>query len=242
MDQSASDDIPLYRQVKDHILERILAGDWAAGARVPSENELTRDLGVSRMTVNRALRELTGDGWLLRVQGAGTFVAEQKPQSALLEIRNIRDEIMERGHEHSCDVIELRRERASADVAKALGLRHGQVVYHSVLLHRENGSPVQIEDRQVNPNFAPDYMDQDFTRITPYEYLSDIGPLDAAEHLIEAVCSEKAICKLLGVSASEPCLRVTRRTWSSGIVVSRARLTYPGSRYRLAGYQDYLEK
>ena len=88
---------PLYKQVKEHIVIRILAGDWPQGQRLPSENQLTGDLGISRMTAHRALRELTSEGWLTRVQGAGTFVAEAKPQSALMEIRNIREEIAERG-------------------------------------------------------------------------------------------------------------------------------------------------
>src|SRR3989337_2601956 len=77
-------DPPLYQQVKDYIVGRILAGDWPEGSRVPSENELTREQEVSRMTVHRALRELTAEGWLERVQGAGTYVAPPKPQSEVL--------------------------------------------------------------------------------------------------------------------------------------------------------------
>src|SRR5438874_10924414 len=67
-----------YLQVKDFILERIAGGALRAGERVPSENELTRTLTVSRMTANRALRELAADGVLVRVAGVGTFVAEQR--------------------------------------------------------------------------------------------------------------------------------------------------------------------
>jgi GntR family histidine utilization transcriptional repressor len=63
-------------------LVRILSGDWRPGDRIASEAELVRDLGVSRMTINRALRELTLEGQLIRVQGVGTFVAESKAQSA----------------------------------------------------------------------------------------------------------------------------------------------------------------
>src|SRR3546814_5695983 len=84
-----------------YIVTRILGGDWPEGNRVPSENELTRELSVSRMTVHRALRELTTEGWLERVQGAGTFVAPPKPQSEVLDIRNIAEEIAARGHRHS---------------------------------------------------------------------------------------------------------------------------------------------
>jgi GntR family histidine utilization transcriptional repressor len=232
-------DAPLYRQVKDHIVGRILAGDWPEGARLPSENELTGTLGVSRMTAHRALRELTAEGWITRVQGGGSYVAEVKPQSALLEMRNIRDEIAERGHTHACDVIRLEPQKATAEVAGALELPAGAQVFHSLLVHREDGQPVQVEERHVNPAFAPDYLAQDFARTTTFEYLDPLGPLDAAEHVIEAVLPSAEIQTLLGAGPREPCLLVTRRTWSNGMVVSRSRLTYPGSRYKLAARQDY---
>jgi GntR family transcriptional regulator, histidine utilization repressor len=230
---------PLYQQVKDHILARIARGQLAEGDAVPSENELTRDLGISRMTAHRALRELTAEGVLRRVQGVGSFVAAPKPQSALLEIRNIAGEISQRGHRHSAIVQLLRRERADAATARALGLAKGAGFFHSLIVHCENDVPVQVEDRQVNPAFAPGYLAQDFTRTTPYEYLTALGPLDAAEHVIEAVLPDAPTQKLLQVRANEPCLLLTRRTWSNGIVVSRACLTHAGSRYRVAGRQDY---
>ena len=233
------DGTPLYQQVKEHIVTRILAGDWPEGGRLPSENQLTKDLGVSRMTAHRALRELTGEGWLTRVRGAGTFVAESKPQSALLEIRNIREEITQRGHVHACEVVLLAREKASAEVAGALEVKPGATVYHSLLVHSENGQPVQVEDRHVNPAFAPSYIEQDFTRTTAFDYLGQLGPMDAAEHVIEAILPSAKIQNLLQVKASEPCLLLVRRTWSNGLVVSRVRQTYPGGRHRLAGKQDY---
>ncbi len=233
------DDLPLYQQVKEHIVAGILAGDWPEGGRLPSENQLTKDLGVSRMTAHRALRELTREGWLTRVRGAGTFVAPSKPQSALLEIRNIREEITERGHVHACEVVLLAREKASAEVAGALEVKPGTAIYHSLLVHSENGQPVQVEDRHVNPAFAPGYIDQDFTRTTAFDYLGQLGPMDMADHVIEAILPSAKIQHLLQTGADEPCLLLTRRTWSSGLVVSCVRQTYPGGRYRLAGQQDY---
>src|SRR5690606_1125353 len=101
---SSAGEPPLYQQVKDYIVGRILAGDWPEGTRVPSENVLTREQAVSRMTVHRALRELTSEGWLERVQGAGTFVDAPKPQSEVLAIRNIAEEIAARGHAHRAEV------------------------------------------------------------------------------------------------------------------------------------------
>ena len=226
---------PLYQQVKDLILGRIGNGDWPEGHRVPSENELTRELGFSRMTVHRALRELTAEGWLTRVRGLGTFVAESKPQSPLLEIHNIADDIARRGHRHSSDVHLLRAERADEAIARGLGVPRGAPVFHSVTVHRENGVPVQLEERHVSPETAPDYLAQDFTAITPNQYLMRAAPLAEAEHVLEAVLPDARTQRLLEIGPSEPCLLLHRRTWSGGQTVTQARLIHPGSRYRLGG-------
>ncbi|MGO7808111.1 histidine utilization repressor, partial [Rhizobium ruizarguesonis] len=77
---------------------------------------------VSKMTANRALRELANEGELVRIQGVGSFVAERKGYSALLEVRNIAEEIAERGHVHEASDVVLARETASPEVADALEL------------------------------------------------------------------------------------------------------------------------
>ncbi len=227
--------LPRYSRVKRMITERIDSGEWQPRHRIPSESELVRDLGVSRMTINRALRELTLDGRLIRVQGVGTFVAEPKPISALFEVRNIADEIAARGHRHGAQVLTLKKEKASADIAQALGLRAGDPVFHSVLVHAEDDVPVQIEDRYVSPAAAPEYLEQDFTTQTPYVYLMAAAPISEAEHVIDAVHATPAERKLLKIEPNEPCLSLTRTTWSNGRHVSYSRLLYPGGRYRLRG-------
>jgi GntR family histidine utilization transcriptional repressor len=230
---------PLYRKVKRHILERIAARALIEGAQVPSENELTRELGISRMTAHRALRELTAEGVLRRVQGAGTFVAAAKPESALFEVRNIAEEIAARGGRHSAEVLQLGVERATVEAAMALEIKPGARLFHSLLLHRENGLPVQIEYRHVSPAFAPNYLKQDFSRVTPNQYLMALSVPDAVEHAVEAILPDRRQQKLLDIAADEPCLLLTRRTWCLGQVVSRARLLHPGRRYRLAGRQAF---
>jgi GntR family histidine utilization transcriptional repressor len=226
---------PFYEQVKQMILHQIQSGNWPPHQRIPSEAELVAQLGFSRMTVHRALRELTSDGLLVRMQGVGTFVAEPKGQAALVEVHNIADEIHSRGHRHRLEVIALGSEPASNERAQTLGLREGQAVFHSLIVHFENDVPVQIEDRHVNPLVAPAYLEQDFTRETPYVYLNRLAPLTEGEHVVEAVLARPEEQRLLQIPADEPCLMIRRRTWSERRLVTSARLLYPGSRYRLEG-------
>ncbi|MDQ0559744.1 GntR family histidine utilization transcriptional repressor [Rhizobium mesoamericanum] len=228
-----NDTAPLYAGVKQMILDRIHSGEWPPKHRVPSENELVSELGVSKMTANRALRELASEGELVRIQGVGSFVAERKGYSALFEVRNIAEEIAERGHAHQASVVILGREPASPETADALELDIGAPVFHSLIVHSENGVPVQIEDRFVNPAAAPDYLAQDFASLTPNAYLTATAPLSGSEHIVEAAMPQPWECKLLTILKNEPCLAIRRRTWSGRHVVSTARLIYPGNRYRL---------
>jgi GntR family histidine utilization transcriptional repressor len=223
---------PLYQQVKDLIQERIAAGKLTQNERLPSEHELMLQTGFSRMTVHRALRELAATGALIRIQGVGTFVAEQKPQAALLDIGNIADEVDARGHRYDCIVHLLEREQADAETARALDLPLGGAVFHSILVHFEDSAPVQYEERYVNPSMAPAYLHQDFQTITPHQYLMTIGPLTNAEHSIEAILAGPSVCRALEIGPDEPCLLMTRRTWTNDVSVTLARLTCPGKRYR----------
>ncbi|MBY3182899.1 histidine utilization repressor [Rhizobium laguerreae] len=228
-----NDSTPLYAGVKQVILDRIHSGEWPPKYRVPSENELVVELGVSKMTANRALRELANEGELIRIQGVGSFVAERKGYSALFEVRNIAEEIAERGHVHEAAVVVLAQEAASPEIADALELAIGAAVFHSLIVHSEDGVPVQIEDRFVHPEAAPEYLAQDFTTLTPNAYLTAAAPLSGSEHVVEAAMPQAWECKLLTIMKTEPCLTIRRRTWSAKQVVSTARLVYPGHRYRL---------
>lgn len=227
---------PRYQQLKDLIVQRISSGELQPEDRVPSEHELVADQGVSRMTANRALRELDDEGYVRRIAGKGTFVSDFRSQSHVLEVKNIADEINNRGHSHDCEVLRQSRQRARGEIAKALNVEQGTDVFHLLLVHYENGLPVQVEDRHVVADFAPDCLKQDFELITPSAYLTCIAPLQEAEQVVRAQMPNAAVRKNLKMTQSEPALVVIRRTWCRGRPVTFARLHHPGSRYELAGH------
>lgn len=227
---------PRYLMIKQHISELIDSGQWEVGHRTPSDNQFAKQFGVSRMTANRALKELTDAGLLTRVAGVGTFVAEYIPQAPLLEIKNIADEIRSRGHQYKGYPHLLERTPASKEIALELEIEVDTTVYHSLVVHCENDVPVQLEDRYVNPALAPDYIEQDFSQITPNEYLTKVAPLTEAEHIIEATLPDKNTQRLLSIGPDQPCLLLHRRTWSGCTIASTASLTHPSNRYRLGGH------
>ena len=226
---------PLYLQVKRHILDNIGSGNWRTSARVPSENDIVKSFGVSRMTANRALRELRDEGILVRIAGVGSFVADSHARAHPLEIRSIADEIRARGHVHRSEIVSLQRVQADVALANDFCVREGSELFRSLIVHFENDRPIQLEDRHVLPKLAPDYMNLDFARTTPHDYLVKVAPLQEAEHLLRAQMPDERTRELLAMQRDEPCLVVSRRTWTAGQIASVARLCYPGSRYEMSG-------
>ena len=224
-----------YATVKASLRQRIAQGGWRPGVRLPSERELVQEFGCARMTVHRALRELEEEGLIERRQGSGSFVAELHPISNLLRVRDIADEINERGHVHATRVCGLGAEVADSATVTAMRLRKGSAVYRVQLVHCENGVPIQLEDRCVNPALAPGLLARDFTRVTPSFVLFEHAPLTEAEQVVEAVLATREQSRLLEVAPGSALLMVSRRTVSQGTVASVARLYHPGARYRLVG-------
>ena len=227
---------PRYQQLKDLIIGRISEAELRPGDRVPSENELVDSMNVSRMTANRALRELNDEGYVKRVAGRGTFVADFRSQSHLLEVQSIADEIGQRGHKHTSKVLRQSLQHARGEVARALHVEQGSEVFHLRLVHTENGVPIQLEDRHVVAAFAPDCLQQDFEAVTPSAYLTSVAPLQEAEQVVRASLPNQAVRKHLDMRDDEASLVVIRRTWSRGRPVTFARLHHPGSRYELTGH------
>ncbi len=227
---------PAYQQIKQHILDNIRSGLWSQGDQVPSENELARSFGVARMTVNRAVRELADDEVLVRVKGTGTFVAEPKITSTLVEIRSIADEILARGNVHHSQVLTLEPVLAVGELASRFEVEEGERLARSRLVHFEDGAPIQLEARWVSPELAEAYLAQDFEQLTPNEFLVREAPLARVEYTIEARQPDAEVAQVLRMAPTEAALLLVRRTWSGDRVASLACLWHPGSRYRFAGH------
>ncbi|WP_020651885.1 histidine utilization repressor [Massilia niastensis] len=234
-EQTAQDSTPIFQQIKNYLVGGIASGRWKEGDLVPSEQALVRHFGVSRMTVNRAVRELTAEQVLVRRQGSGTYVAPQKYQATLVEIRNIADEIRARGKLHRSDPRLLRQELADQALATEFGLEPGAQLFHSLIVHFENEVPIQLEDRWVNPACAPAYLEQDFSSITPNEHLMAVAPLQGATYAIEAQLAPASVAELLAIPPGSCCLVLHRRTTSAGRAASVVTMWHPGHLARFTG-------
>ena len=233
MQLSGDSSVPMYQQIKDAIRLKISNGEWQAGQLIPSENQLADVLGASRMTINRPLRELTSEGLLRRVHWLGTFVAEPQRQAHLIELISIADEIKQQGKSHRALVLAQQQVTADTKLSERMQMKRGAKLYKAILVHYQDEVPIQLEFRYVNPALVPNFLDVDFNTTTPADYLINHIRPEELEHVVQAIMPDDFIAQHLDIPPIEPCLKLRRRTWKGGQVVTSADLIYPSSRYEL---------
>ncbi len=221
--------------IKEFICKRIETGVLSAGDRIPSESQLSRDFGVSRMTVNRAMKELELERRIKRVQGVGSFVTRAIPQASLFEIQSIREEVESRGETYRCEILTLEACGADEECARRMALPIGSAVFYLEALHMSNATPLQLERRYVRPKFAPYFLEQDYNRETASDYLVRSVYFEELEHEVSAISASPEISEALGIEAGEPCLLLNRKTLVGNSVITNVDLIHPGRFFRLLG-------
>lgn len=225
---------PQYATIRDYIIDQIHAGVFAADERIPSEHKLADQFGVSRLTVQRALRELVGNGILRRTQGSGTFVNPTTPRFSLIEVRDLADQIKEWGGAPGTELLVQRRLAADAKLAEQFGLAEGEELFHAALVQSMNDIPVALEERYALPSVFPDFLEQNFLTISVFDYFASRTRLEEIDNVVSAIIPERRVCKLLEIESDEAALLLERRNIVEGKPITLTRITYAGSRQVLA--------
>ena len=225
----------IYQQIRRAVARPILRGDWAPGARIPSEHELTELFGASRMTINKALSALADEGLIVRRRRLGSFVAERPPERAGMEIWDIGAEVTRAGEAYAYELLDTCRFKADPETARLFGVRPGTPVVELSGRHRADGTPIQLERRLINLEAAPDAADTDFSQAPPGRWLLDHVAWSDAEHLIRAVNADDESARLLEIEPRTACLLVERHTWSDRTPITWAELLSPGAARQLVG-------
>jgi len=222
---------PVYDQIRRAILGNIRSGVWPPRHRIPAEAELAAHFGTARMTVNRALRELTEDGLIVRRRRTGSFVAQPPSPSAMLEIVDMSSAIPARGQVYGYQCLTDETIAASPERAAQLRIEPGARVQHLVCRHTADGDAIELEERWINLALLPAAASQDFSTTTPGAWLLAATPWTAAEHTVSAVNADARLAARLDIEPGDACLVLERRTFHNEAVVTLARLTHPGDRH-----------
>ena len=143
----------LYQQLKDILLGEIGSGKLEPNERVPSENELSDAYGVSRMTARAVLVDLAREGWLYRVPGKGTFVADKIVASSTAYV-GIREQLEQKGYEVRTKTIDCGSERCSDVVAKHMRLHPGDEIFKIKRIRWVKDFPISIHTSYVAPEYS----------------------------------------------------------------------------------------
>lgn len=215
-----------FRGVKAEILRRITDQTWGPGALLPGEVDLAESFGVARATVNRAMRELTEEGFLERRRKAGTRVRQSPLRAARFEIPLVRVEIEATGAAYRYALL-ARAVGVAPDWLRArLGLAGGARVLHLRCLHAADGAPYQYEDRWINLAALPEVEAADFTLSGPNDWLIRVVPFSEVEISFLATAAEGAVAECLGLARGEPVFTAERTTWWQGQAITHVRLSF----------------
>jgi GntR family transcriptional regulator len=201
---------PLYQQVKDLLIGRLIGGYWKPGDLLPSEMQLAEELGVSQGTVRKALDEMTAGNLLVRRQGRGTYVAEHDQEHALFHFFKLTDR-EGRPLVPESRVLRLARGAAKSAEAQRLSLAPGDEVIRIARVRSLAGRPA-IFERIVLPAAVFPGLDERALPNTLYTlYAHDYGiTIGRAEERLSAVAAGAEAARHLGLDRTAPLLAIDR--------------------------------
>jgi GntR family transcriptional regulator len=233
MDRSAP--IPLYYQIRSRLLEMIENGQLQPGDRVPSERELTETYGVSRMTARQAVSELENQGFLVRIQGKGTFVGAPKLDQPLAGLTSFSEDMRRRGLAPGALVLAAEQIPAGRRVGQILGRSETTPIFRLERLRLADDQPMAVETAFIPVDLCPDLLGEQFEHESLYKVLRDRFGLHLvkATQRLEAVAADSYEAELLRVHEGTPLLlleRVSRDANDNPVEFVRS--LYRGDRYR----------
>ena len=196
---------PLYQQLMSRLREDIMAGVYAPGARIPSEQVICDTYGVSRVTVRKAMLDLVQEGLLVRRQGKGTFVAQERIQCNLQQITSFSQACQQKGHTATSVLVSAERTEASVEEAEKLRLKPGEDVVEIVRLRMCDGEPVMLEMNRFPASY--DFLLQESAHSSLYGQLVERGCMpSSAVHDISLGHATPVVARHLGCQPGDALL------------------------------------
>ena len=226
----------LHQKILGDLQGKILSGKLAPGARIATEHELAEAYDCSRMTVSNVLAKLARAGLVERRRKAGTFVTRPQSQAAVLEIHDIKAEVMALGLPYRFELVSRTARRSTAADRESLDTKSTGRLLALAARHFAGAKVFCLEERLINLESVPEAATQSFHDVAPGRWLLDSVPWTAAEHRIGARGAGKDVAASLSVPENTACLIVERRTWRADLPVTHVCLTYPGDSHQLVAH------
>ena len=226
---------PMYFQIQAQLLKMIQSGRLRPGDAMPSEDELSRECGVSRMTARHALQSLKSQGFASRHKGQGTFVSQPRVEKDIMHLSGFTAEMRALGLDPSSQVLSAEMTPASAEVASRLRIEVEAPVFQLRRLRCADGLPVAVEDVWISREQFPGVDKIDFSSASLYRTLRERYGIrvSRADEVLEARSATSREAELLRIPRRSSVLAISRTLWSTdGKPVEAAHSVYRGDRYR----------
>ncbi len=228
----------LQYQLRSELLKKIQSGEWATGERIPSERELCDTYGVSRITVREVVSSLSQSGYLVRMQGKGTFVASEKVEYVMTSNFSLRQELKEKGATDKFTLLGYSKTKASLFYSQQFNIAEDENVITVTRIREINGKPYAWEKAVVPARYLAGSTEADIERDGLYptiERCCDLFPEEAEEN-IEAVNCPEAIATQMGLKKNVAVTLVTRSTKAQGRCIEYCESYLYGQRYMCKHY------
>lgn len=192
-----------------------------------------RQYDCARMTVNKAIASLVDAGLIVRRRRVGSFVAQPRIQSAVLDIPDIQAEITARGAAYGLMLIARKRRKPARKSDEEKLLAGDGELLDLRCVHLADDRPFALEDRLISLASVPDAVDVDFSSVPPGTWLLGHVPWTEAEHRITAINADDDVAASLALKKGAACLSLERRTWRGADHITFVRQIFPGDAYHL---------
>jgi len=208
---------PIYVRIQEYIAELILSGKLVPDSKIPSERDFSEDLGVSRMTVRKAITELVSEGLLERRHGSGTYVARPRVTYETSELVSYLKAMQDRNLITASQLLEFGEVAASRRLAEQLELEIGQPIYRVVILRFANRVPVVLERGFFPCSRCPNLEEWDLEKTSLVDLLVQVyGAIPVRiSQTVEAVSANETTAGQLRVEEGAPLLKVNRVLYSA---------------------------
>jgi GntR family transcriptional regulator len=227
--------VPIYHQLKTLIQNRILSGEYAIGAQLPSERELCDTYAISRMTVRQAIIDLVNDGLVKRERGRGSYVAKPKIEQGL-QLTSFTEEMRRRNMNPGTRLLSLRTCVAEGRSVDRLQLSQDRNIHCIVRLRLADGEPMAIETCHIPVSLLPALSPGSLEHGSLYATLRETGLCMAyAEQTVEASLAKSDEAELLNIKYKAPVLLIERTTYLADTTpLEYVRSVYRADRYKFS--------
>jgi GntR family transcriptional regulator len=235
MSESPSTRLPLYAQVEDVLAARISSGAMPVGTQLPSEEELSREFGVSRTTIRVTIQNLVRQGLVEIRRGRGTFVASPRMVQELTELTGFVEDMQALGRSATARVLSREIVKANAHVAEKLSVPAGTAVVQIRRVRLSDGVPLSFDETYLPEELGRRVMTDDLANEPIFTLLEERydTPLIEAEYVLEATKADATMAKALEIAAGSPIFLIERTSYTSGHrPVDYERLHYRGDSIR----------